>query len=316
MRAAAAQLFGDDVQQISYLWSLFTKTSLPYQDPDPKLTGDPAAWIRRNGPHVMVIQPGMTERDGKVVSLGYPFGVYPRLILAWVCTQAVLTGDDVLWLGPSMASFMRSLGLKASPSGGRTGSITRVREQAKRLFEASISMRWEGDDKVDRGAKLHIARLWNMDWTDIPETAGQVSLFPAEREEKHAGSFIQLDSVFAERMRESAVPLLMEAMLALRRSPFAMDVYFWLTWRMFSLRHPVTVSWEALKLQFGSAYASTKQGNFEFRKDFKKHLVSVKGVFPQARVDVADAGVVLYPSPTSVPPQAKPRKLVIPAPRR
>lgn len=308
-RAAAAHLFGDEQMDVSYLASLFTKTSLPYKDP-----GDIAAWVRRNGPHVMVIQPGITERDGKPVSIGYPYGVMPRLILTWLCTQTVLTKSDTLWLGPSLASFMRDLGLQ--PTGGRNGSITRMREQAVRLFESTISFRWEGDQQVDRGAKLMISRLWNLDWGPDPVMGGQAALFPLTSDGKSESSFIQLDPLFAEHVRKTPVPLAMEAMIKLRGSAFRMDVYFWLTWRMYSLHHPVTVPWDALKIQFGSTYADTKQGRAEFKKTFVDHLGAVLKVYPQAKVQVTDLGLLLQPSPTSVPIKAKSRlALVVPGQR-
>ena len=40
-----------------------------------------------------------------------PFGNIPRLILAWVCTEAVRTQSRVLILGPSLAKFMKTLGV-------------------------------------------------------------------------------------------------------------------------------------------------------------------------------------------------------------
>ena len=49
-----------------------------------------------------------------------PFGNLPRLILAWVCTEAVRTGRREIVLGKSLSDFMRALGVYSS-SGGRGG---------------------------------------------------------------------------------------------------------------------------------------------------------------------------------------------------
>ena len=38
-----------------------------------------------------------------------PFGNLPRLLLAWVCTEAVQTQSRVLVLGRSLSEFMRKL---------------------------------------------------------------------------------------------------------------------------------------------------------------------------------------------------------------
>ena len=50
-----------------------------------------------------------------------PYGNIPRLLLAWVCTEAVRTQCRVLALGRrSLSEFMRKLDIYSS-SGGSTG---------------------------------------------------------------------------------------------------------------------------------------------------------------------------------------------------
>ena len=46
-----------------------------------------------------------------------PFGNFPRLLMAWGCTEAVRTQSRVLLLGSSLAGFMRTLRVY-SGSGG------------------------------------------------------------------------------------------------------------------------------------------------------------------------------------------------------
>ena len=57
-----------------------------------------------------------------------PFGNLPRLLLAWVSTEAVRTQSRKLVLGRSLSEFMRALGVYSS-SGGRGGVQTRLRNQ-------------------------------------------------------------------------------------------------------------------------------------------------------------------------------------------
>lgn len=54
-------------------------------------------------------------------NIGLPYGSLPRLLLAWVTTEAVLTKEKRIVLGSSLSSFMKDLGLL--PTGGRWGSI-------------------------------------------------------------------------------------------------------------------------------------------------------------------------------------------------
>ena len=62
---------------------------------------------------------------------GLPYGAYPRLILVWMTTEALRTGERKLELGRSLSSFMGQLGLQCT--GGHWGTIPRFREQMERL---------------------------------------------------------------------------------------------------------------------------------------------------------------------------------------
>ena len=63
----------------------------------------------------------------------------PRLLLAWVCTEAVRTQSRELVLGRLLAEFMRQLGMQAD-SGGSRGERTRLKNQMRRLFSCSMSL--------------------------------------------------------------------------------------------------------------------------------------------------------------------------------
>ena len=77
---------------------------------------------RVNGPFTLY----MTAGGGNKL----PYGSLPRLLLAWVSTEAVRTQSRELILGPSLAEFMRKLGVYNS--GGPPQ--TRLRNQMRRLF--------------------------------------------------------------------------------------------------------------------------------------------------------------------------------------
>ena len=49
------------------------------------------------------------------------------------------------------------------------------------------------------------------------------------------GSSITLSTDFFKRLINAPVPIKMEALRALRKSPLAMDIYTWLVYRMFTL---------------------------------------------------------------------------------
>jgi hypothetical protein len=88
----------------------------------------------------------------------------------------------------------------------------------------------------------------------------------------------------------------MRALKVLSRSPMALDIYSWLTYRMSYLRKPTVISWESLQLQFGSDYKELKT----FRYNFTKHLKAVLLAYPQAKVSDEISGLLLKPSRTHI----------------
>ena len=86
--------------------------SLPRTNP-----GNRIRYTRQNGPYTLY----MTAGGGNKL----PFGNLPRLLMAYVSTEAVRTQSRVLILGDSLAKFMRTLGVYSSGGGnvkGRNGN--------------------------------------------------------------------------------------------------------------------------------------------------------------------------------------------------
>ena len=102
--------------------------SLPRTNP-----GNRKEYIRRNGPYTLAMTAGVNNK--------LPYGNFPRLILAWVCSEAVRTQSRELVLGRSLADFMRTLGVY--DSGGENASTPSLRNQMKRLFGCSVSLIYE-----------------------------------------------------------------------------------------------------------------------------------------------------------------------------
>jgi len=76
--------------------------------------------------------------------VGLPYGSYPRLVLAWLTTEAVRTKSPEIRLGPTFSDFMYRLGL--TPVTGKRGTVPRLRDQLHRLFSTTI--RWTYTDKT------------------------------------------------------------------------------------------------------------------------------------------------------------------------
>ncbi len=276
---AAAELWDTD-GETGYLARLFTQTSLPYRDP-----GDVAAWGRRNGDLVLTVQPGMTiDENGEPRSIGYPFGTVPPPAAHVAFDRSCTYPQPRAHPRRQLSDFMRQLGM--TPTGGRNGTITRLAKQMERLFQASLSVRWEGTANRRTGARLNVASAYDLWWTD--REPDRPSLLP---------STVQLSGEFFKEVTEhprAAQPRCSGAQrlgatprhLCLAHLPDELSPS--------SHRDPPGGS---LRTQFGSQLAETKQGRSQFRRDFERHMREVLLVYRDANVETSPAGVVLLPSP-------------------
>ncbi|WP_327146911.1 replication protein RepA [Nocardia sp. NBC_01327] len=303
LAAVAAELQAQrerDDQDVGFMGRLFTQFSLPYKDPG----DDVSVWGRESGLVKITVQPGMTIDEGKPRSVGFPYGGVPRLILAHVSTEAVLTGEPRIKLGHSQSEFMRTVGLGRA-TGGRTGSIGRFQNQTDRLLRSTIIIDFKDPKKErSRAIKLNVASSWDLWWT-----SGR------DRQPSLMQSTITLSNEFFREVIDHPVPVDMNVLNMLQSSPMAMDIYIWLTYRMFRLEDPYLISWPLLMLQFGSNLADTKQGRFQFKRDFNKHLEAVRVFYPELRVKVdLKAGLTLYPSDPHVLKRPARRLRALPGP--
>lgn len=252
------------------------------------------AMVQTTLPHSRVEGNEFTRSNGHFTmsmlapsAIGLPYGNIPRLLLAWITTEAVRRKEREIPLGDNLSDFMRQLDLV--PTGGRWGTITRLREQTERLFASSISCRYQADGgRVGGGFML--ADKYSLWWN--PRLPTQRSLFESK---------IHLSETFFNEIIDRPVPVDMRALKALKRSPLALDIYCWLTYRMSYLDRRAEIPWPLLQLQFGSDYADTPQGRRDFKKKFLLQLRKVKAIYKDAKIDDGDHALILLPSKPHIP---------------
>ena len=254
---------------IGFMARLLIQATMPHKK------SDRAEHVRKNGNLTICM---LARRE-----VGLPFGTYPRLILYGLATEVVRTGVRDVELG-GLCEFMRNLGLK--PTGGKNGSIGRLRDHMKRLFSCAIS--WTYDD----------GRAWIHENVSPVERA-ELWWDPESPRELGAESCIRLSVAFHREILAHHVPLDMKTLrvLAQTRSPLALDIYSWLTHRMSYLTEPVEITWGTLALQFGAEYGTVKN----FRQKFLEQLRIVKSCYPALRVVESTGGLTHLPSPTHNP---------------
>lgn len=273
--AEAVALQEQDAQAagaVGYMGRIFVQTTLPH-------TARPETEYERSNGRLHL---SLLARK----RVGLPYGVYPRLVLSWLTTEAVRTKNRELVLGDSLAAWLRQLGLPRT--GGSRGTIHRLHDQMRRLFTCMISVEEERDGGwVEAGMRVASR---SMLWWD-PKSPEAQGLWE---------STVTLSPDFYACVTDRPPPIDLRALQALKGSPLRLDLYCWLTWRMSTLPGPRTVPWDALALQFGGDYAQPRQ----FKAAALKHLPYVLAVYPEAKVEATNGGLLLRPSPPHVPPRA------------
>ena len=268
---------GEADPDMGFMARLLALCSLPRTNP-----GDRLQYKRINGPYKLIM---FSSGETKL-----PFGNIPRLLLAWVCTEAVRTQSRKLILGTSLAEFMRKLDI-SSDSGGSRGERTRLRNQMDRLFSASVSLIYE-DEHSKQFVTSPIADRGEFWWD--PKRPAEPMLWESK---------IELGEKFFQEIIRRPVPLDMNTLKALKRSSLGLDLYLWVAYRTFALKRPLRLSWPQLYRQFGvdPAQAGDKNTVNNFRTKCLRELKKIKLAWPGLNYATAKGVLVLSPSKPSVP---------------
>ena len=209
--------------------------------------------------------------------------------MAWVSTEAVRTQSRVLILGPSLAKFMKTLGVYSS-GGGR--EQIKLRNQMKRLFNAHIQLLYE-DQHGEATVNAVIARRTEFWWNE--RKPDQPSLWDSK---------IELSEDFFNEIINHPVPLDMNTLTALKRCSLGLDLYLWLVYRTFPLCAPLRLTWRQVYRQFGldPDNASDKQTVKNFRRKVLRELQKIKLAWKDLNYSTAPGLLILHPSTPKIAP--------------
>src|SRR6185312_12245316 len=190
------------------------------------------------------------------------------------------TGSREVELGRSLREWLGRIGVSV---GGRTGTL--VKDQAERISRCRLTFHLQGGKSAGLINQSIVDRALFIE--DEREGQGRLSLETAK-----------LSEGFFEQLRRHPVPLEEAAISALSNNPAALDAYLWLAYRLHVLSSEKLITWRALKSQFGTGYREL----FHFKPRFTQALALATAVYPAAKVEVLEQGVVLKPSRPPVAP--------------
>ena len=279
--------YGPDSSYRGYISKIAAQVSLPYKNPKTKE-------IERSNGSLLVRY--STSEDC------LPYGRYPRLFELWACSM-IKTGADCfepetrrLHLGKSFREFLSLIGVQV---GGK--SLKTIKPQLERLFSCKYFIKNTADPDRSQGYQFVVAMAWNIEW--LKSSGGHKG--------ENLDNWVILSPEYVEMLADNPVPVDLAAIAQLRK-PLSLDIYCWLTKRVYRLNHTVFVGWDALYEQFGS---DTKE-LWKFKQSFKDALTEVLEVYPQCNVFWDKDKVMIMPSETSVPTVAETRAIEKATPKK
>ena len=268
---AAAQILAEEESRLGITHAGFAMTSLPH-----KRMEEPF-WKRQGHRTTLLVESGRS-RDGDLI--GVPYGSIARLILLYLQTEAVRTGNPEVELGRSMKAWMARMSLSA---GGKTYQL--VAEQARRISGCRLTFFTDLANSELRSNGAFVQSSISL--AGLADEA-QPTLWQDR---------VRLDDGFWKSLRDHPVPVREEALKAIGTRSLAIDVYIWLAYRLHSLSKPTSITWAAIHAQFGAGFRMVRQ----IKPTFVDALLLALAVYPEARVDLVKEGIVLHPSAPAIP---------------
>jgi hypothetical protein len=270
---AAFTVMNDEDQRIGIMHAGFAMTALPH-----KQTSD-LVWERQSGDIKLLLESGRTSATDIV---GLPYGSIARMILLYLQTEAVKTRSRQVELGRSMNTWLNSMGMA---TGGRNYQL--VREQSRRLSLCRLTF-----------LRVTAKQTFISNGSFVRN-----AILPTDNDSDDQFQFwkptVELDENFYKSLIEHPLPVREAAIRSLGHRSMAIDIYLWLAYRLHVLTKPIKLTWHNLADQFGSGFNDIKN----FKKKFKEPLLLALAVYPDARVELAIGGVILYPSRPPIAPE-------------
>ncbi len=273
-------------QEMFFLSRPFASLSLPHRrEWDDEVS-------KKNGDKVEKLVHHVTNgRDTLIIegspSFGLPYGTYPRLFHYYICSEIKRTGKAEISLSSSMTEFMNELGLS-----GRGEQRQRFLDQIIRFLNASYRL-----EKIDSKTGKKTVIL-----PDKPVLMYDVDTIwkTKKKSDLPSVSKIVFKDWFVKEILDSSVPFHKEAIISLKGSSLAMDLYTWVAWRTHTLnmskKKMAIIKLEEFERQLGVNYKEPRK----FKRDLIKAYNEVSALYPESRLIIESDKITLRAAPEAL----------------
>ena len=279
---------------LGYLPQGFTSGIFPRKKPD----GNMESWSVRNaGGSVITVQRTRTRLPG-FPPPEIPYGGMPRLIFAYLVGEAVRR-NQVVNLGRTKNRFLNRLGYSENAK-----NRTAVSEQLAQLSVCDITIQTTGRKRGEVELNLEQFNLSRSVQLTRPThvfdrfTTTRRLFDPDRTHNREWKTVFWFSKDFMRYARKKPMPVRLDHLKALSKSPRRMDLYTWLSNRVYYVRkNPVRVPLLSLHEQFAPEIDPGHHRLFKSR--LKRDLAAIQDVYQSFNIEVSSSNLTVY---ASIPP--------------
>ncbi|MFL1780486.1 Plasmid encoded RepA protein [Candidatus Hepatincolaceae symbiont of Richtersius coronifer] len=217
----------------------------------------------------------VTYEEGKNnLPYGLPYGIYPRLLLYYICSEAKRSNSSEITLGESFKEVLKNIKINDKDQMKVDGKqIDILAAQYFKLMTSRILLekRFLGKDKIDFSGEF-----FNI-----------IKGFKFEGDKNHIDFKIKLDTAFFDFIiKADSTVFSTDVIPHLKSSPMLLDLYVYFNYIAFSsnkFKVDQFISWKTLYEQFGTSH--TLKG---FKQNMKKNIEKLVLIHPSLSIKYGD----------------------------
>jgi hypothetical protein len=273
----------DGQLDVSFLLNGFCIAGLPLRRPRDNML----VWRRQDERFALTVQsPEIALPGGASFIAGLPFGPKARLLAMWLATEAKDSNRraDDRWIEiGKITDWLRAVGI--SPEWGPRGSVVATKEQFLRLAFAHFSMVFRLDDGFQPFKHETLIEAGVFRNNDLEKaSAGNIS------DLKWPSGFLLSQTAF-DRFRNQSVPIPTTRLRQVAHNAMAIDILTLLCYRLplIEVNSTEIITWRQLTAQFGNKGEPV----YQFKDTFTDSIKLALRAYPEARVELVEAGLLL-----------------------
>jgi hypothetical protein len=273
----------DGQLDVSFLLNGFCIAGLPLRRP----RDNTLVWKRQDERFALTVQsPEIALPGGASFIAGLPFGPKARLLAMWLATEAKDPGrrSDDRWIEiGKITDWLRAVGI--SPEWGPRGSVVATKDQFLRLAFAHFSMVFRREDGFQPFKHETLIEAGVFRDNDLEKaSAGSI------HELRWPSGFLLSQTAF-DRFRNQSIPIPTTRLRQVAHNAMAIDILTLLCYRLPLIEANSTeiITWRQLTAQFGNRGEPV----YQFKDTFTDSIKLALRAYPEARVELVDAGLQL-----------------------